>query len=251
MKQNVINKTFSVLRAFTDEKNEWGVNELSRFLDMPVSSVHRIISTLKSEYLLEYSERTGKYKVGSDLIRMASIISTNVDIKKLARPYLNELSMDLHHSVYLGLYYPQYRKLSFVESVKSSRALQYVLEIGVLQPIHIAASGKNILAHLSHSNILEILKEEIDSESDRKKFLEELKIIKDQGYAITANERKKGALSVGAPVFGASEEVIGSIICVIPIADYEKSKESDYIKRVKKAAQDLSYSLGYRKIERG
>jgi DNA-binding IclR family transcriptional regulator len=247
MKSNVISKTFSILRAFTDEQNEWGVNELARFLDIPVGSVHRMISMLKDEHVLEYSEKSGKYKIGSDFIRMASIISTNVDVKKVARPYLQSLSTDIHHSVYFSLYYPQHRKLSFVDSIKSSYALQYVLEIGVLQPVHIAASGKNILAYQSEAEINEILRSEVESESERIVLKTELKTIKDQGYAITANERKKGALSIGAPVFDASNTVIGSIICVIPIGDYDKEKELVYIKRIKEAAENISYSLGYLK----
>ncbi|TQR12277.1 IclR family transcriptional regulator [Psychrobacillus soli] len=248
MKPNVISKTFSLLRAFTDGQSEWGVNELARFLDMPVSSTHRMISTLKDEHILEYSDVTGKYKIGSDFIRMASIISTNVDVKKIARPYLENLAKNLHHSVYFSLYYPQHQKLAFVDCIKSSSALQYVLEIGVLQSIHVAASGKNILAHLSDTDIEEILEKEVDSQNDKELLKNEMKKVKEQGYTKTANERKEGALSIGAPVFDASRKVIGSIICVVPIGDFKESQEEFFIQSVKESAKDISYSLGYPKI---
>lgn len=245
MKQNLISKTFHLLRAFTDDQSEWGVNELSRFLNMPVSSVHRMITMLKEENILDYSEKTGKYKIGADMIRMASIISKNVDIKKVARPYLEEIVENLHHSVYMALYYPQYKKMAFIDSVKSSFALQYVLEIGVLQPVHIAASGKNILAHLPATEIRQVLDMEIDNEEERQQILQELHIIKEQGYAKTANERKEGAMSIGAPVFDASQKVIGSIICVVPIGDYDEMEEKAFIDHVKKSAASISYLLGY------
>jgi DNA-binding IclR family transcriptional regulator len=251
MKQNVISKTFTLLRAFIDKQTEWGVNELSRYLEMPVSSVHRMLATLRNENIVEYSELTGKYKIGLDLIRMATVISTKVDVKKIARPHLIKLSRELHHSVYFALYYPHHRKLSFVDSIKSSHALQYVLEIGVLEPIHVAASGKSILAHLSESEINEVLKSEVESETESERIGAELKYIKEQGYAITAHERKKGALSVGAPVFDASENVIGSIICVIPVVDYQEEYESFYVQCVKKAAEDISFSMGYKKDKKG
>lgn len=248
MNSNVISKTFSILRAFTDIQNEWGVNELSRYLKMPVSSTHRMISMLKDEHILEYSELTNKYRVGSDFIRMASIVSTNVDVKRVARPQLESLASDLRHSVYFGLYYPQHTKLSFVDSVKSSFALQYVLEIGVLQPIHVAASGKTILAYLLDSEIEDVLDKEGESQDKRNEIKEELKKIKSQGYAITANERKEGALSIGAPIFDARSKVIGSIICVIPIGDYQKELEGSYIEKIKEAALNISYKLGYPKV---
>lgn len=251
LKQNLISKTFHLLRAFTDHQGEWGVNELSRFLDMPVSSVHRMITTLKDENILEYSEQTGKYKIGGDMIRMASIISTNVDIQKVARPFLEELVDTVHHSVYLALYYPQYKKLAFIDSVKSSFALQYVLEIGVLQSVHVAASGKNILAHLPEPEIKQVLDMEIDSEDEKQQLLNELRKIKEQGYAKTANERKEGALSIGAPVFDASQKVIGSVICVIPIGDFNEVQEQSFIDNVMKSAAGISYLLGHNQPERG
>ncbi|MBP2075858.1 IclR family transcriptional regulator [Oceanobacillus polygoni] len=245
MGSNVISKTFKILRAFTDEKNEWGVNELSRHLEMPVSSLHRMITTLKQEYILEYSEQTNKYRIGIDFIRMASIISSNVNINKIVRPYLESLSTELHHSIYFAMYYSQYKKLSFIDSVKSSSALQYVLDLGVLEPIHIAASGKTILAYLSNLEVAAVLESEKVSVSEKNEILEELARIRSQGYAITANERKKGAMSIGSPIFNSSGEVIGSVICVIPISDYKKELENQYIKKVKDAAEDISYSLGY------
>ncbi|MBM4763218.1 IclR family transcriptional regulator [Bacillus sp. B15-48] len=246
MKQNVVSKTFAILRAFTDKQYEWGVNELSRHLEMPVSTVHRLLSLLKEEKVLEYSEKTAKYRIGPDFIRMASIISSQIDVKKYARSFLVELSRNLKHSVYFALYFPQERKLSFVESIKSLHALQFVLEIGTLEPIHVASSGKSILAYLSEDEIHAVLAENVESELEREKIQEELKKIKAQGFAITANERKKGAQSISAPVFDASGVVIGSIICVMPVSDYEHEKESYYVSCIKKAADDLSYSLGYK-----
>lgn len=245
MRSNVISKTFKILRAFTDEKNEWGVNELSRHLEIPVSSLHRMITTLKQEHILEYSEHTKKYRIGIDFIRMASIISANVDIKKIVRPYLEKLSSQIHHSVYFAMYYPQYKKLSFLDSVKSFSALQYVLDLGVLEPIHVAASGKTILAHLSDTEISAVLEAEKVPADEKSKILNELELIRTQHYAITANERKHGAMSIGAPIFDADKEVIGSVICVIPISNYKKELENQYINQVKNTAEAISYSLGY------
>lgn len=245
MKPGVISKTFTILRAFTDEKSEWGVNELARYLKMPVSSVHRLLATLKIENILEFSDQTEKYRMGSEFIRMSSIVSNNVDMKRYARPYIEELATRIPHSVYLALYNPQHKKLAFVDSIQGSQGLQYVLEIGVLQPIHIAASGKNILANLDQHDISEIIDREIEDDASKSQIRAELKKIKNEGYAKTFNERKEGALSIGAPIFDASQKVIGSIICVIPIGDYQEENEVEYISNVKSAASNISHLLGY------
>jgi DNA-binding IclR family transcriptional regulator len=245
LKSNVTTKTFTLLRAFTDKQAEWGVNELSRYLDMPVSSVHRMISLLKNESILEYSETTGKYKIGTEMIRMASIIHANVDVKKMVRPFLEQLSSTLNESIYFSLYHPQHKKLSFIDSVKSSNALQFVLDEGILQPIYMAASGKSILAHLSDEEIESILISQVENVEVRKGIVDELLIIKAQGYAKTANERIMGALSIGAPVFDATENVIGSIICLIPISDYKVEEEETVVRHIVNTAKEFSSLLGY------
>lgn len=242
---NVISKTLAVLRAFTDEQMEWGVNELARYLNFPASSLHRILKILRKENILEISPETGRYKIGAELVRLSSIIYVNVDIKSIARPFIQRLSEQFNESVYLALYYSQHKKIAFVDRVLSSNALKYVLELGVLQPVHVASSGKVIMAFLEKEEIEAIFRE-VNITGDERAILErELEKIRKQGYAMTANERKLGALSIGAPLFNASNKVFGSIICVIPVNSFDDSKKDIMIKNVKETAQHISYNLGY------
>lgn len=244
---NVISKTIKLLKAFTDNQSEWGVNELARFLEIPVSSVHRMMKILRSEKILEYSDITKKYQVGEELIRMSSIIIANSDIKNIARPYLENISRVTGKSAYLSQYYKQHKKLAFIDCVRSSSALQYILSIGVLEPIHIAASGKTILAFLDTETVEHILDRERIFGESRNELIKELGKIREDGYAITYNERKEGALSIGAPIFDATNEVIGSVICVSPIIEYNREHEEVYTKNVIENAKNISYFLGYKK----
>ena len=243
---NVISKTLDVLRAFTDKQMEWGVNELARYLEVPVSSLHRILKILKGENILEISSVTGKYKIGSEMIRMSSIISSKVDIKNVARPFMKNLSDKLNESVYLSLYHPQQKKLSFVDSFHSSNnALQYVLEIGVLHPLYLASSGKAILAFLDQGEIDMVFKESGIDKEEQLKIRKELEVIREQGFAFTMNERRIGAFGAGAPIFDSSQKVIGSLICVIPIKNFVESKVTFITDQIKTEAKNISYSIGY------
>ncbi|GGJ99189.1 IclR family transcriptional regulator [Lentibacillus kapialis] len=249
MKQNrnLVSKVITILRAFADVKMEWGVNELSRYIGIPAGSLHRHLSILMDENILNVSHESGKYTIGEEFIRISSIISSRVKIKDVAKPFLETLAQTVDQSVYLALYHPQYKQLSFVESVQSSKALQYILEIGVLKPIHIAASGKSILAQLENSEKELILHNIGMDKESAMKLDEELSMIRNEGYALTANERKKGALSVGVPIFGVSHKVIGSVITVIPIVSYEESQKDFIVEQTKKAANDISYAIGFEK----
>jgi DNA-binding IclR family transcriptional regulator len=243
---NVVSKTFAVLKAFTDQKPEWGVHELARYLEIPTSSLHRILKTLRDEDLLKISPETGKYSIGPEMIRFASIISSEVDIKKVAKPFMKELSSQLQESIYLTQYHSSHKKLSFIEVVHGPNALQYVIEIGALQPITIAASGKAILAFLDSNEMEAAFKVENISGEEREELLKELQIIRNQGYSLTANQRKLGALSIGVPIFDASQKVIGSIIYTVPANRFDKSKKDMITNTVMEEVGKLSHTLGYK-----
>lgn len=245
MKQNVISKVLQIIRAFTD-KNNWGVNELARYIEMPVSSVHRMLSVLKEENILTFSKDTKQYVIGDDFIRIASIISSNTDLKKIAQPYMQNAANNTGHAIYLAQYYPEHNKLAFIDSVKSAAALQYILSIGVLQPIHVAASGKSILAFLEEDIIKEILEQNIEDTRTREFVYKDLIKIRKNKYTITSNERKQGALSVGAPIFNSSNQVIGSVICVLPENMYNEKDKLLYINNITSAALKISRLLGYK-----
>lgn len=244
-KSNVILKTLNVLKAFTDEKTEWGVNELSRHLETPVSSLHRILKTLRDEAILQVNPQTGKYTFGMEMIRIASIVHSKSDIKIIVEPYLKKLSETVDESVYMALYYPQHKKLSFIHNIQSSRALQYVLELGVLQPIHIAASGKAILSFLSDEEIKDVFFLEQVSDEVQKTIWRDIEEIRKNGYSITSSERKKESIGIGAPLFDATGKVIGSIICAIPAQLYNKNQKNFIIENILQTSRAISHQLGY------
>jgi len=245
-RSNVISKSLLVLRSFTDVKKEWGVNELARYLDMPVSSLHRILTILKDEGILAFSTNTQKYNIGLEMIRLSSIVFSDLDIKNIAKPFMESLSETLNESIYLSLYHPDLKQMSFIESVHSSNnAFQYVLEIGVLHSIHIASSGKSILSFFRDEEIESIVEKQNMDVKDRQNLINELEEIRKNGYSFTFNERGIGAFGASAPIFDASQNVVGSLICVLPIKQFEKSKAPVICKELKRKAKEISYSLGY------
>ena len=60
------------LKAFSSSNPEWGVTDLARHLDLGKSTVHRILSTLTDEGMLEQSTETGKYRLGLVVFDLAA-----------------------------------------------------------------------------------------------------------------------------------------------------------------------------------
>lgn len=244
-KSNVTLKTLTIMKAFIDKQPVWGVNDLARYLDSPPSSIHRILKTLKEENMLLVLPESNKYTIGNEWVRMSAFIGANFGVRSVAEPYLKQLGEQLNQSVYLALYQQQYLKLSFVAGIHSSNALQYRLELGVLQSIHIGASGKAILSYLPDDTIGQVLAQEQVSDQDAKHIWSDIHEIRQRGYAFTLSERKSESIGIGAPIFDATSEVVGSIICAIPLNLYKEELKEHMINKVVETARDISYNLGY------
>lgn len=241
---NVTLKTLTIMKAFTDKQAVWGVNDLARYLNSPPSTVHRILKTLKEENILKVIAETNKYTIGNEWVRLSSYISANFGLKFVADPYLKKLSQDVGQSVYLAQYQEQYLKLSFILGIHSSNLLQYRLDIGVLQPIHIGASGKAILAFLSDDKVREVLKQEGIFPNEAQQIWADIEKIRKTGYSYTFSERKNESIGFGAPIFDAKNQVLGSIICAIPLSLYKEESKYDIVNKITETAKEISYHLG-------
>lgn len=87
--------------------------------------------------------------------------------------------------------------------------------IGKRGPLHVSAAGKAILAQLPSQRIDEILSESLseNAPSVRKKedLLDELRTIRERGYAFNDEESTPGLRAVGVPVMRPDKSVLGAI----------------------------------------
>lgn len=243
---NSITKSLAVLRAFTDEKCDWGVNELARYLDTPPSSLHRILKTLREENILKIDEASKKYQIGEEMIRLSSVVSSKVGIKTIAHQPLQKLADRIEETVYLAQYHSTNDKLSFIDCYHSVKnQIQYVLEIGTLQTLTLGASGKVILANLPEDRVLKIMDCEEVPIDKRDKMNQQFQFIKNNGFLITQNERNVGACGIAAPIFSGKGVIVGSVSCVIPTKFFDEDSINFKAINIVNAAKEISILLGY------
>ena len=68
-----------VLRAFSRAGQELGITELARQLGLSKSTVHRLVTTLTAERLLERGSTPGRYRLGLVLYELGSNVTEHVD----------------------------------------------------------------------------------------------------------------------------------------------------------------------------
>ncbi len=245
-KSGVVQKTFDVIKAFVDIQPEWGVRDLSRQLQFPASTLHRFLQQLQDEGILEFNESTGKYRIGVELIRIGSVVSSNLDLIKIAKTYMQQLVDKHKETVCLVMYHKKLHKIVFVEKIQGPHPLQYLINLGEFQPIPYGSSGKSILAFLEPDEIEDILNHENLIGEQAEEVRKEIKQIRASGYSMTRNQRIEGSQGIAAPILNAENKPIGSLLYTVPVSRFQPGKEKEIAADVRHAAFTVSQILGHR-----
>ena len=98
-----VERAIAILKSFSQEKPERGVNELSRELGLHKSTVSRLMITLERGGLLSRDPETERYRLGVDLIGMAAQVVNYMDVREVARPFLGQLAGTCQETVNLAV----------------------------------------------------------------------------------------------------------------------------------------------------
>ena len=152
-----VDRTLQVLELFSLEKPEWGITEVSKALNMYKSNVFNILFTLSERGFIKKDSNTNKYRLGIKFFELGSVVIKNMNLRKIAYPYIEKLSKEFNETVHLGVL-DEGRVVS-IEREESKQGLTSHIEIGKSAPLHCTAVGKAIMAYLPSDKVNAIIKE--------------------------------------------------------------------------------------------
>jgi IclR family KDG regulon transcriptional repressor len=207
-----------VLRAFSRAGQELGITELSRQLGLGKSTVHRLVTTLTAERLLERGSTPGRYRLGLVLYELGSRVTEHVDLHQAALPALATLRHEtgemVHVAVLDGL------EVVYVERLESHNLLPVFRQVGHRLPAYTTSSGKILLAALPPGELTRRLADWHPRAvtpwtiTDKNRLLTELAAVAKRGWAQNQEEGHLGIVSVGAPIRGRDGRVMASVSVV-------------------------------------
>ncbi|WP_127573186.1 IclR family transcriptional regulator [Paenibacillus xylaniclasticus] len=253
---SVISKAIHILDYLVPQgsEREVSVTAISRELDMPVQSVHRILGSLAEHGFVTQNQKTKKYKLGLSIMKYGFLMWDSLMLRSTARPYMEQLSRQTKETVYLAA--RENTEGVYIDSIDSPQVLKISEPIGLRLPLFIGASNRVILAFMPQ-NARDRLLQDVDWSSipslkplTREGIEQELEIIRNRGYAVTSGEATEGTTGIAAPIFSYENTVIGSLNCAGPSIRFTPEKIEQYSCLVKKNAELVSKELGYRNLYR-
>jgi len=216
----VLKKIVSILDMLSQEKS-LGTIELANRLDLPKTTVNRILKELTWHGLLEQDMDTKRYRMGWKMIQLSSECLQHEQENycvPLIRPYLQMLAEETRDTVFLAVI--KQSKVICIDKVDGKSNLRFFARVGKELPINCSAPAK-VLVAFQTGNIqmdmvenMDFIKCTIDSICEKDKFVEELNSTKLNGYGICNNEIEIGSESVAVPVFDKYGNAFTSIALV-------------------------------------
>ncbi len=243
-------RVLDVLRCFGEGSADRSLGDLAKSLDLPASTVHRLLTLLAGEGFVEVDERAHRYRIGPELYRTGAMIAANMPIVSLAMPILHDIARQSDETTVLSLYYPKQLQKAFVAQVESTRPMRYIIELNIRHSLAWGASAHAILAQLPDATIETALAQREASpatglQADRKKLLAEIRRIRKEGFARSVGERVPTAIGLAVPIFGADGGVKGSLSVTYPDSRLDERLNRQLVDLLHAGANKLSVALGH------
>lgn len=245
-----IEKALEILKCFTINAPEWGISEIASNLKMYKSTVHRIIKTLEEQGFVVQNLQNQKYRLGFVLFELGRAVISNLELRNVALPYMQELSAVTQETVTLNIVDRDERVC--IEKVESTASVRDFVQIGLRNPLYIASSGKLLLAYFTKEERKRIIfGRDLGFTVQAKPIIaedlnEELDIIGERGYALSSNERSLGTSSVAVPVRNYEGTVISALSISGPESRFIPENMDFLITETVKAADRISKRLGWK-----
>lgn len=233
-------KALSALRSFIDGQDQWGVRELAVALNMPPSTVHRLLTRFRMEGFVSYDKAHQKYHVGFEFTRLAAAVMQRHALRSVALPIMHELTERTGEGVWLALFDQEKHRIAYVAETASTHASRYSAPLGRSMPLPRSACGVSILASMTPRARMSALK----SVGQRASSTADLTSAKINGFSAMRAAEVDSAMTIAAAICNATGAPIGSLAIVVPLFRLGTGQEAILGTMVKDAARRLSSQMG-------
>ena len=221
----VISRAADILRLLGKETGGLSLGQIARHVDLPRSTVQRIVSALSVEGFISTEKGYGGIRLGPEIQSLAQAAAS--DTRDRLRPIMKRISDDTGETVDLAIL--DGRKMLFIEQIVGSQRLRTVSSIGETFPLTTTANGKAALACMDPAQAAKLVIAEVESQGSVGKSLTEtlaeIDEIREGALARDENEHTEGICALGFAIKDQNGDIF-ALSTPVPSARYERVKAS-------------------------
>lgn len=242
-----VERALKILKALGASEKGLTISELSEKVGLHSATVIRLLGTLVNQDFVTRNTETLAYSLGETFSRLSKQPSTRDDLKKNARPIMQELVEQTKETVALFVVVGTQRVC--IDRIEGLHPIRWHIEVGDSAPLGISSSGKLLLAHAPKNLINNVLKKNLilrDGSNVKKDYIiKELENIKTDEYASSFAENSLDGAGVSAAIKDCDGEVLAAVTILGPINRINKNSVNKYKKIIIPIAEKISNKMGF------
>lgn len=245
---SALEKAIHVLNEIATSPRPVGLAELASAIELPRTTIHRILQQLVDMGLVLRAPEKDHYLVGPNMIRLSALSLASMSTHPPLRSVLQELVNETEETCNVGVL--DQDEIVYIERVEGTSPLRHHLHVGSRVPVHCTAIGKLLVAEL-HKNI----RTRILAARPLHKFTEntltdpddletEFARIRSQGYSINYEEYERGLTGLAVPIRDRGKKAVAALSINAPSLRMDLETARSYLPSMKAKAGFIAVMWG-------
>jgi DNA-binding IclR family transcriptional regulator len=238
---SVIDRVLHALTSVARAGRPIGAKQIAADIGAPLSTVYRLLGSLKQWGLLQEHANTGLFEPGPSSVQLAWGFDQNAQLVIQSRDEIRALVQRTGESV--GLLVPINDTVVCLSMVESDQPLRCSFVRGRTHPLTRGASAKALLAFLPEAKANAVIAGSTLNDPESAAALHvQLEEIRRRRFATSESEVDIGVWGVSAPLISDAGRLEGTITLMAPVARIA-GREAELAQLTRAAADRISYKL--------
>lgn len=227
---------------------ELGIREIADRVDLPRSTVQRLLRDLEETEMATQDPVTRRYRLGPRTLALGTAYQHSVNLRNVSMPKMTDLRDRTGETV--GLSVAVGNGLMHVDQSESRSQLRRVFEIGHPLPLWCGAPSRIFLADLSDEEAERIIGDRGGTDvtphnpPSPERMLAEVHQARLDGFAVAFDETLSGVSTLSVPVFGPIGRVTATISVTGPSSRLTRAAMNRVLDELSETAHQVSVLIG-------
>lgn len=230
------------------ERQSIGVTELAKTVDLPKSTVQRLLTTLaQAGWIEKTNDELTRWRLARRPLMAPRPTSTEIQLRETARPHIIKLCHVTNETVHLAIR-DSINRIVLIDRVDSDQVVRTWRPLGTLSSLHAASTGLAVLAHFTTAEIEEVIGRGLErltenTITDPGQLQAELERVRQRGYSVTVCGSRPHVCAVGSAIFDRSGRPFAAVCITMPDFRFDHSRLPSWGKVVHDTAAAITSSM--------
>lgn len=244
-----VDRALDIIECIAGRNDALTVDQITEATGLPKSTVFRVLATLAARQFVDRDPQKQTYRLGMLALVVGARALGDLDIHRVARPHIERLMAESGETVHLAVL--SQASALCIDKIDSTRSVRMSSFVGFRDPLHCSGVGKTLLAFqddaAQQALVADIVLEPRTPHTitDKAELLEQLRVIRLQGFATDVEEIEEGLCCIAAPIRDHSGAAVAGVSISGPTTRVHADTFAGLIPLVIACADAISRDLGF------